>query len=333
MQAIHDVSASDAKTNDVWVNKYNFDAKHKGKHQFLFFMKPETTASYDGAKVEAIVSLTLQTFKDNHIDIGAVRVLGGPYFEKTGIMEEHYGVICNISKHGVSAITDDAKKVLEEKFKVELSQGIKAVGAHEFLKTQKSNEINAFSLRAINDNLGTTRLAGGTYALKFNVMGKTQLVLNAFHPYQLTPFTTKGHSVVAFECHSSMSWADLRNKICGTTDPKKAAEGSFRNTLLTKKDDLGLVAVDTSNNGCHMSAGPLEAMIEIRRFMSDGDKNRIAVDHTHFGVNLHDAGASASDIEALIKNPLVSVGDGKKTAFDASEEVDADKAAKLLATK
>jgi len=283
--------------------------------------------------VEAIMGLALQTLKDNKIEIGAVRVLGGPYFERTGIMEEHYGVICNISKYGVTAITEDAKKVMEEKFKEELASGIKVVGAHEFLKTQKADGITPFALRAINDNLGTTRLAGGTYVLKFNVMGKTQLVLNAFHPYQLVPFTTKGHSVVAFECFSDMSWADLRNKVCGTTDPKKALSGSFRNLLLTKREELGLVSVDTSNNGCHMSAGPLEAMIEIRRFMSD-DKTRITVNQTHFGTQLHDAGASASDIEALLKNPQVSIGDGKtKTAFDASEEVNADKAAKLLAGK
>jgi len=316
------------------VTEYQFNAKHKAKHQFLFFLKPEATASYDGAKVESIVSLALHTLQNNKIDIGAVRVIGGPYFEKTGIMEEHYGVICNISKHGVSAITDDAKKVLEEKFKDELAAGIKVMGAHEFLKTQKSHEITPYALRAINDNLGTTRLAGGTYVLKFNLMGQTKLLLNAFHPYQLVPFTTKGHSVVAFECFSDMSWADLRNKVCGTTDPKKAAEGSFRNLLLAKKAELGLVSVDTSNNGCHMSAGPLEAMIELRRFMSGvGEKARITFDHTHFGANLHDLGATQANIEALAKNPQVSVGDGKtKSAFDATEEVNSDQAAKLLTT-
>jgi len=334
MKAIHDVTGNETKTNDVWVTKYKFDDKHKSKHQFLFFLKPECTASYDGAKVESIVSLALHTLKENKIDVGAVRVMGGPYFEKTGIMEEHYGVICNISKHGVSAITDDAKKVMEEKFKDELAAGIKVVGAHEFLKTQKPHEITPFALRAINDNLGTTRLAGGTYVLKFNLMGQTQLVLNAFHPYQLVPFTAKGHSVVAFECFSDVSWADLRNKVCGATDPKKAAEGSFRNLLLTKKTELGLVSVDTSNNGCHMSAGPLEAMIELRRFMSEGEKSKIALDHTHFGANLHDLGASAAEIEAFAKNPQVAVGDGKtKTAFDATEEVNSDKAAKLLVNK
>jgi len=335
IQAINDVSAKESKTSDVWVTKYQFDEKHKAKHQFLFFLKPEATAIHDGAKVESIVALALQTLKENKIDIGAVRVIGGPYFEKTGIMEEHYGVICNISKHGVAAITDDAKKVLEEKFKDELAAGIKVQGAHEFLKTQKAHEITPFALRAINDNVGTTRLAGGTYVLKFSLMGQTKLLLNAFHPYQLVPFTTKGNAVVAFECFSDMSWADLRNKVCGTTDPKKAAEGSFRKLLLTKKADLGLASVDTSNNGCHMSAGPLEAMIELRRFMSgEDDKARIAFNHTHFGANLHDLGASNADIEAVAKNPQVSVGDGKtKTAFDATEEMSADAAAKLLTTK
>jgi len=333
LHAVKDVTAKEAKVNDVWIQKYHFDAKNKAHHQFLFFLKPEATADYDGVKVEAVVHLALQTLKENHVEIGAIRVLGGPYLEQTGIMEEHYGVICNISKNGVSAISEDAKKVMEEKFGNDLGSGTKIVGAHQFLKTQKEGEITPFALRAINDNLGTTRLAGGTYVLKFNLMGKTQLVLNAFHPYQLVPYTAKGHCIIAFECQSTMSFSDLRNKVCGTTDPKKADPKSFRGLLLAKREELGLSAVESSSNGCHMSAGPLEAMIELCRFMSDHGKPLAAKD-THFGAQLHDAGASDSAIAALRGNPQVSVGDGKfKSAFDATEESDADKALKVLVPK
>lgn len=48
------------------------------------------------------------------------------------------------------------------------------------------------------------------------------------------PYTTKGHSIILFEAHSTRSWEDLRQKLTGTTDPKDATEGSIRNLFLKK---------------------------------------------------------------------------------------------------
>jgi hypothetical protein len=66
---------------------------------------------------------------------------------------------------------------------------------------------------------------GGTYLCKFKLLGETQLVLNPFHAYQLVPFVKKGNALILFECTSDMSWADLRTKLCGATNPAKADAG------------------------------------------------------------------------------------------------------------
>lgn len=110
-----------------------------------------------------------------------------------------------------------------------------------------------------------------------------------------------------------MSWADLRTKLCGATNPAKADEGkrhslilflfffiisfpithqptvavsiffliiflcyqfflpllgSIRAELLKNKEATGMIDVNMSSNGVHMSAGPLEGLVELQRFMS-----------------------------------------------------------------
>jgi hypothetical protein len=120
---------------------------------------------------------------------------------------EHYGVISKISKEGVSAISEQAKEKLESEFKDALAAGAKVLGGNQFLAEQSA--FNAFSLLVLNDNLGTKRLAGGTYAMRVNVQGKPYIVLNPFHAYQLVPFTTVGNALIAFEGICSVPWYGL----------------------------------------------------------------------------------------------------------------------------
>ena len=50
----------------------------------------------------------------------------------------------------------------------------------------------------MQDNLGTKRLAGGTYAMQLKVLGKPYILLNPFHAYQLVPYTTSGTFVIYY---------------------------------------------------------------------------------------------------------------------------------------
>jgi len=236
-------------------------------------------------------------------------------------MVQHYGVIANISKNGESVISSSAKQALGEKFAD--FPGAEVLGGHQFLT--RFPDINAYSLSVLNDNLGTTRLAGGTYAMKIKVFGKPFIVLNPFHAYQLVPYTTPGHAIVLFEVTSPTAWATLRTNVCGTTDPKDAPEGSIRRTYLNQKSDIGLKEVDKSANGVHMSAGPLEAMVELARFFN------VKNSETAFGAALKAKGLSDDQINALAGNPLVETDGKKVSAFDATEEKDAAKAAEILA--
>jgi len=262
----------------------------------------------------------LDNILHKHADIGAVSVLSGDYLSETGVMTKHYGVIAAISENGESAISAVAKQALGEKFAD--FPGAEVLGAKEFLK--RYPEFNAFSLSVLNDNLGTTRLAGGTYAMKVKVMGKPFIVLNPFSPYQLVPYTSSGHSIVIMELLSNEPWGKLRSDVCGVTDPKDAAEGSIRKTLLNHKSDFGLKEVEKSSNGVHMSAGPLEGMVELQRFL------KIKANETLFGKALEKKGFTEQQIDALTGNPLLDVNGKKVSAFDITEEKNAAEAVDLL---
>lgn len=164
-------------------------------------------------------------------------------------------------------------------------------------------------------------MAGGTYVCKHEFEGQTFLLLNIFHPFQLVPYTSAGRGIIVMECSSDQPWAVLRGDICGCTDPGKAKDGSIRQLFLSKKEELGLERVDTSNNGCHMSAGPLEALVELRRFLGG-----VGLEETLFGEQLLSAGHAPKEVEDFCGNVTLTYEGEPVTTFDLTEECDAEEA-------
>jgi len=132
-----------------------------------------------------------------------------------------------------------------------------------------------------------------------------------------------------FEGRSKTSWSDLRNKLCGATDPSAAEAGSIRNELLVHKEKTGMVDVNKGSNGVHMSAGPLEGMVELQRFFSSADK-KLPFTSLAFGSALAAQGLTEEQIEKLATNPDVTYEGKNISAFDVTEEKDAAESAALL---
>lgn len=317
---------SSGETTHVWVKPYEKPTEIDA-HQFVFFLKPETTTG--SANFEKILDMALAQLHHGGIEIGAVRVLGGEYLGQTGLMSQHYGVISSISYKGQDVISDEAKAKLREVFGEKIDQGWKVVGGHQLLAANK--DLSPLALKLLNDNIGTTRLAGGTYITPVKSVEDNYLVLNGFHAYQLVPYIAAKSSIVVFEGRSKTAWKALRTNVCGATKPEAAVDGSIRNALLKNKDAFGLKVVDTSNNGCHMSAGPLEGLVELRRFF--GAEEPIALDATCFGQLLASKGVGPQALEGLTKNPDLDHNGKKVSAFDLTEESDAVAAAEVLVAK
>jgi len=195
---------------------------------------------------------------------------------------------------------------------------------------EKFHQFNAFSLLTLNDNLPIVRLGPGTYAIKLKIRGETFIVLNSFHPYQVVPYNSPGNAIIVFECLSECTWEDLRGKLAGPTDPTTAPQGSIRHLFLKDKDECGLKDVDRGSNCVHMSAGPLEGMVELQRFFSDMDKGaHIGLTQTAFGSLLSKV-YDQDKLNKLAENPDVDAGGKKQSVFDLTEEKNASEAASIL---
>lgn len=309
---------------EKWVKPYIAPAD-SARNQFCLFLKPEATSADTGVNVHAVIELVLERLAAFEVEVGAARIVSGTYLAEHAIMDQHYGVINRISKQGEAVISDSARETLQHECAADLEAGAKVLGGHQFLGIE--TDVSPYSLSIMNDNIGTTKLGGGCYALRLDVFGQKYVLLNPFHPYQLVPFTRPENALIVLECRSDTAWADLRGKLTGTTNPATAEAGSIRRALLEDQARYGLKAVNQGSNGVHLSAGPLEGMVELQRFFSERGKGEcLPWCDLAFGAHLAANGHSDEGIDALAAN-----GDVNGTpAFDLTEEMDAKQALEVL---
>ncbi len=316
------------KPQGVWIKRYQVEENFT-KNQFLAFLKPEATAVLDKVNVAEILQFVFNAFQCYNVEVRAIRILTNGYLQQYRIMDNHYGIISSISRRGFDAISADAREALEKTFESDLHSGGKILGGHQFLEHYP--QFSPFALSTISDNLGPKKLASGTYCLRLVLDGKILLILNAFHPYQLEKFTKRGAAIIVLEAVSSTSWRIVRQQLVGATDPFKAAEGSLRYTFLKQRNELGLPTVNLSNNGIHLSAGPLEGMIEVQNFFSEYEKGiKLSFQETCFGRLILSKGLHHKSLTELATNPSFKEGERAVSSFDLTEEIDSEAAAEKL---
>jgi hypothetical protein len=159
----------------------------------VLFLKPEVTALRDGVNVQAVLELLQERLEFFGVTLHAARALPAAYLETHSILDQHYGVINRISKLGLGALSESALHKLREVFAADLANGARVLGGHQFLAEQKA--FSALSLCTLSDNVGTTNLGGGSYALRVNIQGHLNIILNPFHAWQLVPYTTPGNAI------------------------------------------------------------------------------------------------------------------------------------------
>lgn len=317
-----------ATQTPMWVNPYRKPVEENA-HQFLLFLKPEATAVHEGVDLNAIIQMVLERLNTFEATVHAIRILPSAYLAKHAILDQHYGVINAISKQGESALTEAAREKLHHIFADDLSNGAEVLGGHQFLAAQP--EFTALTLCTLSDNLGTTKLGGGSYCMRLSMQGQVFLILNPFHAFQLVPYTTPGRAIIAIEGRSKQDWEVLRSELTGSTDPAKAKAGSIRAELLAHQDTFKLKEVNQGANGVHLSAGPLEGMVELQRFFSDHDAGEmLCLTDTLFGAQLSEAGLSLEQIQHLAGNPELQVEGQSISAYDLTEEVNAADALQRL---
>lgn len=291
-------------------------------NEFVIFSKPELgrLAEADLAKVWDLLSSSLNAYG---VTVHQTLILTGPELDASGAMAAHYGVINKISRLGRSALTEATEQALSEQYAAELADGAQVLGGHQFLEAYP--EFSPYALGVLFANQTVGRLGPGSYAVAVSVDGQSVIILNGFHPRQLSFFTADDTVCAFLRCTSDTAWQSLRGDLIGTTDPSKADPASIRGTLFADPGSFGLATVSYNFNGVHMSAGPLEGLVELARFFGGS-----LADYT-FSSALADAGFDADGIAALAENPTLEANGERGSAFDLTEGIDSGPAATLLA--
>lgn len=297
-------------------------------NQVVAFLKPEIMAISNPVAHTAVLTEFLHGLERFDVSIGAIRVVSGRFLSRTGIMARHYGVINSISRLGADALTPTTKEALIEAYPAELLQRSVVSGGHQFLEEHRS--FGAAALSDLFSKIGSTRLGPGAYSCAATIEGQSYIILNGFHPAQLDNYTKQDTTCVIFEGTTDSPWVRLRQDLIGATNPANAKPGSFRRLLYDQAAEFDLVDVSSNSNGVHLSAGPLEGMVEYTRFF-EGALDRPLIEVACFARLLLNTGLSADQVAMLVENPYLSAEGVIRSAFDLTEEADARAAAKVLA--
>lgn len=320
-------SVKKAQHEPVLVDELYVGTEQVKKNQFLFFIKPEITQKLSSIKFLDILNLIFDKFDEFGFSINSARLLGANYLNKYDVIAQHYGVINQLSKNAYDNLNAKAKQKFEEIFNQPAEQD-KILGSLQFLEKQKT--FTAESLNAKWAESKGHKLGGGTYVCKMEVDNNEYFVVNGFHPLQLEHFTKQGRSIVAFTITSDIDWSIARNDFIGATNPTSAKTGSVRKTLLENMKQFGLPEVDGSKNGVHLSAGPVEALVELMRFNSDLSNNvKLSVRDFGFGRLLEESFPNAI-VDKILSNATVVSAGQNISVFDLTEEKNTQESIDIL---
>ena len=299
--------------------------KVPGKNEFFLFIKPSVTAQDAAIRLEEIITLVEERMHDFGLRVHDISVFSGPYLAANKIMEGHYGVI-NRFAQDPTTIPAEAKDRFEEIFGLPFDNA-KVFGGITFMKHHPA--VSAKALDYLWENVPSHRLGGGCYCASFSIKGEHCFVINGFFPSQLLKYNKEGASIIAYRISGDLNWHRARHAFVGTTNPEVAKEGSIRRLLLENKEKLGLKSVTQASNGIHLSAGPVEGLVELLRFYREGNKKHVA--DFVFG-RLLLAHFTADEIEGFLANEEIKANGKVQSIFDFTEEKDSQEVITLLKT-
>lgn len=299
-----------------------------GSSHFLIMVKPHALDFEQGVDVAQVIDVVLETLREWSVAVGGLLVASSAHIARYDLIRSTYRTLNLVARRGPEALSSLAAARLVE-FCNESPGGVEVSGAYPFL--DQHPEIGETGLCLLANNLPTHKLAAGAYVSTFDHFGATQMVLNAFHPYQWRTLTRPGRSVIAIECWSQRSFHDFRENMIGGIFPNSAVLGSIRRSLFERRDVLGIPHASPQVNYVHISPGPLEGAHHLASFFSVPDLGSVVPwETTNMGALLTEAGVRW-DAEWVGSNPEVIFESKTSPLFDLSE--DADTAAVLEIAK
>lgn len=315
------------------LKKYISDKKN---NNFLFFLKPESISIKNKVNLHLVLDLVFSHLNLWKIDIGAIRLIPCSFLKKENTLskiDSHFGILNNISRFGISACKQNIKNEIYNLFSSTNTNNnnsqLPVFGGHQFIKHYTN--FTPYSLCIINDNIGAIKLAAGTYALKLNLFSKECVILNAFTPFQIQHLYSPGESILVFECNTTLSFNEIREKFIGYINPQEAYKKSLRYKFYKDKSNLGILNVSKAFNCVHVSPGPIEAIFQINRFFEDKNHSGInKIEDTHLGNLLLKHGFDINFLLAIKENEQHNINGKQISVLDYTENINTEESIKIL---
>ena len=300
---------------------------HKNvQNELLMFIKPEIFAVDDQQASAKSLNLIVDKLQEFEVLVNGVVIVGGPLLEQKESMDRHYGAINVLSRTASQALTDADKASIYEALSVAAAD-YPIFGGHEFLADHPT--YTPYALDDLWFTKKSVKIRSGFYIQSYAVDGEKFILVNGFHPAQLAHFTESNHRIVLLLLQSDTNWAVLRDQMIGETFPEKADKGSIRGSLYADPATHGFDTVSIANNCVHLSAGPFEAMFEIKNFFGSLMDIDITVQQPGVLQKMLNQQLSLAQALASLQNPDVNVDGDSTDLFDASEHMDTDPAVSL----
>jgi hypothetical protein len=316
-----------ARQNNILCREIFANSMIEARHEFLFFIKPEITLQAEKNNLSPAMEMIFKKINEFDLGIRRILLLTAPYLEKHNIIAQHYGVINAIARDVKANLTEKAANVFAAQFNATINES-NVYGGLEFL--QAFPAFTAVTLDYLWQNSPTVKLGGGAYCQALKIDGKPVFLVNGFHPRQLEHYTAKGRSIVAFTLVGNLEWSEARNRFVGKTNPQNAEPGSIRRVLLENKDRYGLQTINSSWNGVHLSAGPVESLVELIRYNSDFENDTILKPSDFVFGKLLTECFNAETLGKIIENQTILFRGKKESIFDITEEKNNDEALSIL---
>jgi hypothetical protein len=317
----------EAQKGSITAKELFKDDSVTGPNEFLFFIKPEITVQSDKIDLDKILELLFEKIAEYQFEIRNINILPASYLKQHNLIAQHYGVINAIAGNVLQNLNAEAKEKFNNQYDAEIEK-VKIYGGIEFIKAYP--DFTSLTVDYLWQNSPTVKLGGGAYGQMLQIDGEKIYLVNGFHPRQLEHFIASGRSIVTFTLAGKTDWKTARNSFIGKTNPSDAEKSSIRRQLLDNKDIFRLTSVNSSWNGVHLSAGPVEALVELIRYNSNFDSGKIlTVQDFKFGKELASI-FSADIVQRIILNDKILFDGKSTTVFDLTEEMDSTKALEIL---
>ncbi len=288
----------------------------RSENELVFFIKPELLDVQDDAKIANSLRLIEEKFKEYRVTVSGAAIVPGAVLEQYEIMNRHYGFINQLSRLASKMIDAETRRAMFAKLGLEDDGSHKILGGHEFLK---AFDADLDTLSDVWFGKGAEKMRSGFYFVEETFQGQPILLVNGFHPSQLTHFTRPDHRIVLMLLHTDTDWERMKFSLVGDTFPERAKPASIRGTLFADPPAYGQAEVGINTNGVHLSAGPYEAAYEVVNFFG----NLLALDphQTPPAViqRSMDVGVPQDLAFKLLENPAI----GNSDLFSKTENLDA----------